>query len=269
MILKDFIKAHMDEFKKAVEASVERDMECPYFRHDEDTEAERKYRMDRYRSFMDDILSSRPDTEHNDGIMFLLPSLDEDNPSEVVYNIYVYNTAELGRYEPQMQDVDFSAVDGDREKIHRAFEDYKEKPYITSYGYEFSPWEEWLALEVDTASFEKFGILNGFIDIINEMTFNGTNRESQEERRKELEESSRRADELMELSEEERQERLTRSEPETVFAGLNEGKTEEEIEAERREFLENAERAAVWFAIRKDRELARYKEKGQKNEVSY
>ena len=70
-----------------------------------------------------------------------------------------------------------------------------------SYGYEFSEWEEILGAEVYPENYEKIG-KEGFVSaVLFELSFNGMTRESQEERRKELDESIREAEEIKKLQE--------------------------------------------------------------------
>ena len=72
------------------------------------------------------------------------------------------------------------------------------------YGYEFNEWEETLGYEVYTKNLTAENIQDALYNILYEMTFNGMTRETQEERKNELDDSIKETEELLKLPEEER-----------------------------------------------------------------
>lgn len=72
------------------------------------------------------------------------------------------------------------------------------------YGYEFNEWEETLGYEVYTKNLTEENIQEALYNILYEMTFNGMTRETQEERKNELDDSIKETEELLKLPEEER-----------------------------------------------------------------
>ena len=72
------------------------------------------------------------------------------------------------------------------------------------YGYEFNEWEETLGYEVYTKNLTAENIQEALYNILYEMTFNGMTRETQEERKNELDDSIKETEELLKLPEEER-----------------------------------------------------------------
>lgn len=74
----------------------------------------------------------------------------------------------------------------------------------TVYGFEFTPWEEVLGATVISENYEHVGHIEFAASILGEMTFNGFSRESQDERREELEKAAAEAEELAKLPPEER-----------------------------------------------------------------
>ena len=75
---------------------------------------------------------------------------------------------------------------------------------LTSYGYEFSDWEEILPVRVIPGNVDRVGLNSFAADILWEMSFNGFDEESQSERKEELEKSMQECDEIRQLPEEER-----------------------------------------------------------------
>ena len=71
------------------------------------------------------------------------------------------------------------------------------------YGYEFNEWEETLGYEVYTKNLTEENIQEALYNILYEMTFNGMTRETQEERKNELDDSIKETEELLKLPEEE------------------------------------------------------------------
>ena len=75
---------------------------------------------------------------------------------------------------------------------------------ITTYGYEFSPWEEILGIEVEMRTVAYYGVQSFLSEVLYELSFNGMTREQQEERRKNLDAAIAECEEIKNLPEEER-----------------------------------------------------------------
>ena len=98
-----------------------------------------------------------------------------------------------------------------------------------AYGIEFTPWDEILGYEVDEWSV-KDSIDEIAYSIVNEMTFNGFDEESWTERRAELDDALREAEEWLELPEEERARQTVSSEDLKKKYGYEDTRTPEEKE---------------------------------------
>lgn len=77
-----------------------------------------------------------------------------------------------------------------------------------SYGYEFSKWEDILGAEIVVPSVKQYGTNEFLADVLFEMSFNGMEREQQEERREILDQFIEEIEKLKELPEEERYKNL-------------------------------------------------------------
>lgn len=73
-----------------------------------------------------------------------------------------------------------------------------------SYGYEFSKWEDILGAEIVVPSVKQYGTNEFLADVLFEMSFNGMEREQQEERREILDQSIAEIEKLKDLPGEER-----------------------------------------------------------------
>lgn len=77
-----------------------------------------------------------------------------------------------------------------------------------TFAYEFTEWETILGYQVYEENFKKFDVQDCIYAVLYEMSFNGMDRESQLERKEELDASVAEVDEIMALPEEERDCRL-------------------------------------------------------------
>ena len=75
---------------------------------------------------------------------------------------------------------------------------------ITTYGYEFSPWEDILGIEVEMRTVAYYGIQPFLSEVLYELSFNGMTEEQQEERRRNLDAAIAECEEIKNLPEEER-----------------------------------------------------------------
>ena len=114
------------------------------------------------------------------------------------------------------------------------------EPYLPSgYAFEFSDWEEILGWDVDEKNLETIGVNKFLSFVLFEMTFNGFDEMSQEERKNELNSRLEEFEELKKLPQEEQDKHFIFSED--VFKELSDKygfelpvKTEEEKEKERK-----------------------------------
>jgi hypothetical protein len=114
------------------------------------------------------------------------------------------------------------------------------EPYLPSgYAFEFSDWEEILGWDVDEKNLKTVGVNKFLSFVLFEMTFNGFDEMSQEERKNELNSRLEEFEELRKLPQEERDKHFISSED--VFKTLSDKygfelpvKTEEEKEKERK-----------------------------------
>ena len=114
------------------------------------------------------------------------------------------------------------------------------EPYLPSgYAFEFSDWEEILGWDVDEKNLETIGVNKFLSFVLFEMTFNGFDEMSQEERKNELNSRLEEFEELRKLPQEEQDKHLIFSED--AFKELSDKygfelpvKTEEEKEKERK-----------------------------------
>ena len=258
MILKEYIKAHRSEFEKAVSACIEEDMERPTFRHDEDRAAERARRTEAYRRFTEEFMSLEPHCSDDGGVIFLLPMPDEDT-LEPVYDIYIFDAGELKDYTPVMQDVDFDSVKDDPGKLDGAFLRYFGLPFLIPYGYWCSPWEEWLALEVDEASFEKYGVVKGLSRILFEMKFIGMDRVTREHEMEKLGDAEEAVEKTGQAPKTEKTEADAFGEEDVPAEGNSEdGTAGKKNPGENPLFTENIKYASVCFAVAKDAAILAY-----------
>jgi len=104
----------------------------------------------------------------------------------------------------------FTEVVGKNGTLNKESEDFKylnkseDSDYANSeveYALDFHPWEEWLGMEIDTGTHQKYAYPEILAHCLWEMTFMGFDQDAIREEKQELE---RRADELKNMTEEER-----------------------------------------------------------------
>lgn len=249
MILQELLINYPDEVKAAIEIKIDAN------RHDtleKWTEAE----LTRYRKammvFIEELKQLIPEKSENPCIILGGKYRDSwyDGEVDEYIAVNIFRIDELQQYHVEEQFLDLDTDQMTDEEINSYAEQILRLPHIDSYGYEFSPWEEWLGLQVDLESMKYFGLAECIADILSEMTFNGMTRESQEERREELEESANELQRILDMPEEEQKNHLiswdeVRRELESEF-DLQDNRTEEEKEQEKSEQNLRLHRDAVW-----------------------
>ena len=121
-------------------------------------------------------------------------------------------------------------------------EDFNDSFLPSGYAFEFTEWEEILGWDVDQVNIDSVGVNRFLSYVLFEMSFNGFEEPSQEERRKELESRIEEYEEIKKLPVEEQEKHFVSVNVEDMFKELSEKygvelpkKTEEEKEKERRE----------------------------------
>lgn len=243
--LLDYMKAHYGELLEAVDMEIERESYIEYTNEKlpEEILGRRKLAL---LNFVGAILSLTPNQEEAGSIIVSGEFCDfpEDDDTETYIAPSVYRMEDLKKYRPKTEifGLDVNALSN--EEVNQWLDWIKEQPYLTSYGYDFSPWEDWLGLMVDEESMERHGIARSLAGILLEMTFNGVTREDQEERRDELRALADELDELiLQMPEEEQKKHLHSLDELREEIGWKDERTQEEKDADmnrlRREMLKN------------------------------
>jgi len=130
-------------------------------------------------------------------------------PTSTSMRIFIRKTFREG-----LDDEPFTEVVGKNGTLNKELEDFKylnkseDSEYANSeieYALDFHPWEEWLGMEVDTATHQKYAYPEILAHCLWEMTFMGFDQDTIREEKQELE---RRAAELKSMTEEERKQKL-------------------------------------------------------------
>lgn len=123
-----------------------------------------------------------------------------------------------------------------------------------SYAYEFSPWEDILGAEIDADNLSVYDEFEFAASVLNELSFNGFTRESQKERRDDLDRSIKECEKYMKLPPEERDKHFVPMDDVFSELGLHDTRTEEEKEAD----MLDMHRAMVFNAAEKYKAIRRY-----------
>jgi len=156
------------------------------------------------------LLWNYADSEENvAGYERVFCALRELQPTSTSMRIFIRKTFREG-----LDDEPFTEVVGKDGTLNKESEDFRylnkseDSEYANSeveYALEFHPWEEWLGMEVDSATHQKYAYPEILAHCLWEMTFMGCDQDTIREEKQELE---RRADELKNMTEEERKEKL-------------------------------------------------------------
>lgn len=130
-------------------------------------------------------------------------------PTSTSMRIFIRKTFREG-----LDDEPYTEVVGKNGTLNKELEDFKylnkseDSDYANAeaeYALEFQPWEEWLGMEVDSATHQKYAYPEILAHCLWEMTFMGFDQDSIREEKQELE---RRGDELKNMTEKESKEKL-------------------------------------------------------------
>lgn len=209
--------------------------------------------------FLEMLQTLTPAKKEEEYVILGIPYLEDDcdDKSIVVVSGSMFKKEDLNRAVlpdmklPELDDIENMS----KEEVDYWFETFKKIDLPTSYGYEFSPWEENIGCEVWTDGLSEEDICELKADIINELTFNGLTRESQEERRAELDASIQEMEEINALPEEERAKHFISHEDLMKELGWKDTRTQEEKDAE----MLRWHRQAVWSCVVKYNAIKRYK----------
>lgn len=140
---------------------------------------------------------------------------------------------ELKKDIPDIELPDKDPMQMEKEEAEQWIKKIEKIKYPDSYGFEFEPWEKVLGAEINRQCLEKYDQFEFASSILNEMSFNGFLRESQEERRKELEDSIREYEETAKLPAEEREKHYVSGEEVMRILQSTDERTEEEKESDK------------------------------------
>lgn len=162
-----------------------------YFSSSEDKWSELKKEI---LKFCDMFCSLRIEDKNEEDI-FVAHKYFEDGNS-FIYAV-LYKKQELKEAMPAIMKIDFPQVISETETSDYFAEVIRKyaEPLPISYDFTFSPWEDIIGTEVEIHSVEKYGKEEFLASALHEMSFNGFSHESQEERRKELDDAIARIEE--------------------------------------------------------------------------
>lgn len=135
--------------------------------------------------------------------------LCELQPTSTSMRIFIRKTFREG-----LDEEPFTEVVGKDGTLNKELEDFKylnkgeDSEYANSeveYALDFQPWEEWLGMEIDTATHQKYTHPEILAHCFWEMTFMGLDQDAIREEKQELE---RKAAELKSMTEEEKKQKL-------------------------------------------------------------
>lgn len=158
----------------------------------------------------DCLVSAYPDHENNlEGFELVFLNLSSLVPCKTEMHLFIEETFTEG-----IDDQPFVDIRGRDGTLNRDLPDFKftgtpdHHEYADSetiYGLDFVPWEEWLGMEIDPESLKNYTESEILAHCIWEMTFHGFNQTHISEQKAELD---RRAEEIDNMTEEERKENL-------------------------------------------------------------
>lgn len=143
------------------------------------------------------------------GYEMVFRSLGKLTPTSTTMRIAIRKTFREG-----LDEEPFTEVVGKDGTLNKELEDFKylnkseDSEYANSeveYALDFQPWEEWLGMEIDSATHQKYAHPEILVHCLWEMTFIGFDQDAIREEKQELES---RAAELKNMTEEERKQKL-------------------------------------------------------------
>lgn len=182
----------------------------PYYEKKLDAE---KVRLS-YVKFVELLLSLRPEVSNSKIIVFEkywdTIFVDDENEKISEYiGAECYDTNELrqclNKFESFDYKIEFNENDNG-EQLEQLCTKFPMSPI--SYGFEFTKWEHVLGWDVYEGNIQELGVQNCIYALLYEMSFNGMDRESQEERKAELEQSVAESEAIFAMPEEERAKHL-------------------------------------------------------------
>ena len=239
MNLQEYFRAHYSELLEAADLVSKEGPFCTAGRETPDGAAGR--RRESLGRFIRCIMGLVPNQEESGSIITMQEYYDAlEDGMEPCVTPYVYRIEDIRSYEIKTQLLHLDARSMTDEEVMSWCGAIKDSPFITPWGYWMSPWEDWLGLSVCEKNIEEHGIVRSLAGIIREMTFNGTTRAQQEERRKETEQAMEAAEDIEEPA---------------GADGDREGPEEEDTE-DRDSLLKEMYRASLLCNIAKERALA-------------
>lgn len=218
-----------------------------------------------YVDFIDRLLALTP-VENKDKILLAYKTRDDFEDENIINTtVSLFKISEIAEKRKQLPDFinipdPYEITEEELEKTWNTT--WKDRQYITSFAYEFTPWEEVLGYRVDPDNVEKFGKAEFLNEVLFEMSFNGFQEESQTERREELEKRAEEVEEAMRLPEEERKGKFISLEE--VYEHMKEEFGFEYIpptEEEKRQMHLEMMRTSLWTRKEEAKELKAFLEK--------
>ena len=183
-----------------------------------------------YKKFVDMLLTLKPESS-NKIIIFEKHWWDDDEIAETVEaELYEYEDFIAKRKDllnsPRVEMINYENLPV--KDLKEIISNFPQIPQ--AYAYEFNEWETTLGYNVFEENYSKFNLQECIYSVLHEMSFNGMSKESQIERREELENSAKHLDEILQLPKEEQKKHFVPAEESHKMFGFIDERTEEEKE---------------------------------------
>ena len=164
--------------------------------------------------FLETLLSLKPNENKEGNIIVMEKYWDTDCYNDDKIYSYIspemYIKKDIKKYlkkiknlECPIKEYNENASSGELKELLKKFPD---RP--VAYAYYFSEWEDILGWDVYEGNLDEFDLQDCIYGLLFELSFNGTTKEMQDERRKELDNSIKESEEIHNLPEEEQKKRL-------------------------------------------------------------
>ena len=260
-----------DLLKEVKAEDVVRNQECDRFAPlpgEEEITEEEKIQI--YKHFIDKLLSLTPAENKDKKVLLGAKCRDTYINNETITDVALYYIDDvltaMTEYYPEEKN---NLSD---EELEQEFKKRVNATTLPSgYAYEFNEWEDILGYEVDEDNVNAIGKEKFAGIVLYEMSFNGFDRESQDERREDLENRMKEFEEIKTLPKEEQEKRYVPIEK--VFNDLAEKlgddnlRWKEPTEEERKEMRRILNRDWMWNSVEKAKVFDAYKKRKNKELV--
>ena len=141
MTLKEYLISHPKEIEKAITMMVEK--ETHVFSGEPLNDEEKDGFRQNLEFFAQNLLNLDPNMDENESIILFMPIRDNVMDEEEYIASSIYRKKDLDEY-PGLTGIPEDPDSLSDDEVKQWMDKIKEHPYITSYGYEFSPGEDWL-----------------------------------------------------------------------------------------------------------------------------